>query len=84
MSLSPTVDLNSLDILNLRFPGAISIPLPSVAQVLGIKEQTLRNLVSQGKCPVPTFRQGKFRYAHVLDLAAHLDRMREKAHQGGA
>ena len=84
--MSSFADLNSLDLLNLRFPGALAIPLPNVAQVLGIKEQSLRNLVSAGKCPVPTFRQGKYRYAHVADLAAHLDRMRAHAHhhQGGA
>lgn len=71
--------VSSLATLREFFPDQIAIPLPLVARVLGIAEQTARNQVSAGKFPIPTFLQGPLRFALITDIAAHLDAKRAGA-----
>lgn len=49
------------------------------AEVLGVEKSTLYNQISAGTCPVPTYVDGRKRYADHRDVADHFDRLRQKA-----
>lgn len=50
-----------------------------LAAFFGVTVNTFYNLVSGGRCPIPTYLDGKGRYADFRDVAAHLDACRERA-----
>ena len=54
----------------------ILLSVRQVSEITGQAEQTLRNLISQGRTTLPTRRVGGRRVVHVLDLAAWLDAQR--------
>jgi hypothetical protein len=47
-----------------------------LAEVFHMEYKCVLNAVSAGRFPVPTFKLGKKRYAHVEDVAAHIDKQR--------
>lgn len=51
----------------------------ALAAFLGVTVTTLYNQIAMGTCPVPTYLDGKSRYADYRDVAAHLDKCRERA-----
>lgn len=53
--------------------------LEEVAAELGLAKNTLYNLIAAEDFPVPTYLDGKRRYADVRDVGEYLDRMREAA-----
>ncbi|MCP5151977.1 MAG: pyocin activator PrtN family protein [Ectothiorhodospiraceae bacterium] len=61
------------ELLIRQFAPAVLLTLKQVSLVTGQAEQTLRNLISQGRTTLPTRKVGGKRVVHVLDLAAWLD-----------
>lgn len=54
-----------------------------LADALGSKVGTIANQISSGAFPIPTYRDGKKRYADCRDVAEHFERMRELARTSG-
>lgn len=50
-----------------------------LAEVLGIAEGTIYNQISAEAFPIPTYKEGKARWADVRDVAEYLDMMRAEA-----
>lgn len=50
-----------------------------LAEFFEVSVTTLYNQVSAGTCAIPTYLDGKKRYADFRDVAAHLDACRERA-----
>lgn len=72
----------NLQILLFQFRGQMTLTLEQTAAVLGYDENYIRNLISQGNFPVPTFkvnnsRSGR-RMVNIADLADHLDRLQSQ------
>ncbi|CAB3850554.1 hypothetical protein LMG26858_01685 [Achromobacter anxifer] len=66
-------------ILYMRY-GRMRLTMGELATELGIKEGSLRNLISDDKCAVPTYTEGRNRYADVRAVGEYLDqRYREAA-----
>lgn len=67
----------NLEILLYQFRGQINLTIEQTATVLGYDEGYCRNLLSQKKFPVKTFKNGEGRGArrmvNIADLADHLD-----------
>jgi hypothetical protein len=49
----------------------------ALAEVFHMEPVSIINAVSSGVFPVPTFRLGSKRYAHVEDVANHLNTIRK-------
>lgn len=56
-----------------------TLDIAELAEVLKMSEGTLKNRLSAGTCPVPTYREGGKRVANVQDVATYLDRRRNEA-----
>lgn len=52
-----------------------------LSEVLGWTPGSIRNAINEGTFPIPTYMDGKRRYADFRDVAAHLDAKREEARQ---
>lgn len=66
-------------ILYMRY-GRMRLTMTELATELGIKEGSLRNLISDEKCAVATYTEGRNRYADVRAVGEYLDqRYREAA-----
>ena len=50
-----------------------------LGEQLGLSEGTVRNQISAGTFPVPTYLDGGKRWADIRDVAAYLDQCRERA-----
>lgn len=66
----------SLDLLKSQFPGQFAVTFIDGARAVGLNPDSARNRLSEGKFPIPTFRQGGLRFIHLLDLAEYLDGLR--------
>lgn len=64
------------ELLVKQFAPSVLLTIKQVAQVTGQAEQTIRNLISQGRTTLPTRKLGGKRVVHVLDLAEWLDQQR--------
>ena len=64
------------ELLVSQFAPAVLLTLKQVSEVTGQAEQTIRNLISQGRTTLPTRKVGGKRVVHVLDLAAWIDEQR--------
>lgn len=53
--------------------------MTQLAAMMEIAETTLYNQISAGTCPIPTYREGKARFADVRDVAKYLDDARALA-----
>lgn len=65
-------------ILYLRY-GRMRLTMSELATELGIKEGSLRNLISDDKCAVPTYTEGRNRYADVRAVGEYLDQRYREA-----
>ena len=72
-------DNSTADLLVRQFAPAVLLTLKQVSLVTGQAEQTLRNLISQGRTTLPTRKIGGRRLVHVLDLAEWLEAQRAGA-----
>lgn len=72
----------NLEILLYQFRGQINLTIEQTANVLGYDENYIRNLISQGRFPIKTFKTGEGRGArrmvNIADLADHLDRLQSQ------
>ena len=59
-----------------QFTPTVLLTLKQVALVTDQAEQTLRNLISDGRTTIPNRKVGGKRVVHILDLADWLDRQR--------
>nr|WP_036217309.1 helix-turn-helix domain-containing protein [Massilia sp. LC238] len=59
----------------------ISLTLEETCNEMGIKIGTAYNLLSMGKFPLPTRKQGRQIFVDVRDLGEYFDRQREIARQ---
>lgn len=66
----------TVEVLIELFAPAVLLTLKQVAQVTGQAEQTLRNLISEGRTTLPSRKVGGKRVVHVLDLAEWLEEQR--------
>ena len=57
----------------------LRLSIPELAEVLGDAEQTIHNRVSKGTLGIPTYIDGKKRWADVRDVAAYFDDKRAAA-----
>lgn len=68
----------NLEILLFQFRGQVNLTIEQTATVLGYDTNHCRNLISQNKFPIKTFKTGENRNAprrvNVADLADYLDR----------
>ena len=54
----------------------LRLGVPQLAEVLGIKEQTVYHGISQGTLGIPTYVDKKQRWADVRDVADYFDAVR--------
>lgn len=52
-----------------------------LAELLGQSRGGILNQISAGTFPIPTYLEGKRRFADFRDVAEHLDALRELAHR---
>lgn len=71
-------------ILLARFGGQVLIPFILAAVACGFAGQTARNLVCQGRFPIPTMMVGRRRFVHVEDLANFVESLRQPKPRRGA
>lgn len=55
------------------------LSMEQLAQVLGLAVATLHARIARGDLDIPTYVDGKLRWADTRDVAEYLDRMREQA-----
>lgn len=67
-------------ILYMRY-GRMRLTIGELATELGIKEGSLRNLISDEKCAVATYTEGRNRYADVRAVGEYLDQRYREASQ---
>jgi hypothetical protein len=60
----------------------LTLDKEALAEVFHMEPMSILNAVSVGSFPVPTFRLGNKRYAHVEDVANHLNNLRKGATHG--
>lgn len=65
-------------ILYMRY-GRMRLTMEELATELGIKEGSLRNLISDNKCAVATYTEGRNRYADVRTVGEYLDQRYREA-----
>lgn len=68
-----TISLSSLDFLAARFPAIVSVK--QVSQITSEAAQTIRNRLSCGTYPIPSFKLGRKRLFRLLDVAHYLDQV---------
>jgi hypothetical protein len=57
----------------------LRLGVPQLAEVLGVKEQTVYHGISNGTLGIVTYVDGKKRWADVRDVAAYFDAVRPAA-----
>lgn len=57
----------------------IRVTPEELADILGIAVNTIYNQISAGSFPIPTYKEGKSRYADIRDVGAYLDKCRQAA-----
>jgi hypothetical protein len=56
--------------------------MEQLAHALCLAPSSLHGRIARGEAMVPTYVDGKMRYADTRDVAEYLDRLREQARQG--
>ena len=57
----------------------LRLNIDQLSQVLGLRPQTVYNLIAKGELPIRTYREGSRRYASYEAVAEYLDGMDELA-----
>jgi len=55
----------------------IRLSTRDLAEVLSLAAGTIRNQISRGTFPIPTYQDGGRQWADYRDVAAYLDQMRD-------
>ena len=61
----------------------LRLNVEQMADVLGMTPGAILNSISAGKFQIPTYLDGKRRFADFRDVAAYLDHLRAEAHRAG-
>jgi predicted site-specific integrase-resolvase len=56
------------------------LSMEQLAKVLGLAATTLHARIGRGELDIPTYVDGKLRWADARDVAEYLDRKRQEAH----
>lgn len=59
----------------------LRLTMEQLAQVLGLAVATLHARIGRGELDIPTYVDGKLRWADTRDVAEYLDRKRAEARQ---
>ena len=62
---------STLTYLSTRYPPSLSVK--QVAEITSSSSDSIRNAVSRGSYPIPSFKLGRRRLFRLVDVAAHLD-----------
>lgn len=57
------------------------LSMEQLAKVLGLAATTLHARIARGELAIPTYVDGKMRFADTRDVAEYLDRLRAEARQ---
>lgn len=79
MSKRIKVQLNIMEHLIDRFQGQWYLTIKDLTQVLPLKEETIRNQISDNTFPIHTFKVANKRVAKVDDVANYINREYIKA-----
>ena len=60
-------------LLLVQFGGRLNVPVVAAGHALGLARQTVRNRITAGTFPVPTFLVGSRRFVRLFDLASFID-----------
>ncbi|KOF53025.1 hypothetical protein AD428_16330 [Achromobacter sp. DMS1] len=63
--------VNTLDFLSKSYPPTLTVE--QVSQITSEQPQTIRNLVSQGRYRIPSFKIGRKRVFRLVDVAEFID-----------
>jgi hypothetical protein len=58
--------------------------IEQIGDALGLASGTLHARLAQGKLDMPTYVDGKLRFADTRDVAEYLDKLRDQARQAWA
>lgn len=60
------------ELTELRKAYGVRLDMTQLAEFMGIERSSLISKISRGDCPIPTYKEGKFRYCNVTSLASYL------------
>jgi hypothetical protein len=66
--------VSTLEFLSKTYPPTLTVD--QVSEITSEQPQTIRNLISQGRYRVPSFKIGRKRVFRLLDVAEYIDRQR--------
>ncbi len=66
--------VSTLEFLSKAYPPTLTVE--QVSEITSEQPQTIRNLISQGRYRVPSFKIGRKRVFRLLDVAEYIDRQR--------
>ncbi|MGR7949629.1 helix-turn-helix transcriptional regulator [Alcaligenes sp. RM2] len=69
---------NSAAMLYLKY-GRLRVSVKEVAQELGLTHGTVRNQISDGTFPIPSYVEGRNRFVDVRELGRYLDACYQQA-----
>ncbi|HCE6497186.1 TPA: helix-turn-helix domain-containing protein [Pseudomonas aeruginosa] len=64
-------ELSLISFLTPLYPPTLTVR--QVSEITSENEQTIRNAISQGKYPIPSFKLGSKRLFRLLDVATYID-----------
>lgn len=64
-------ELPLINFLTSLYPPTLTVR--QVSEITSENEQTIRNAISQGKYPIPSFKLGSKRLFRLLDVATYID-----------
>lgn len=64
-------ELSLISFLTPLYPPTLTVR--QVSEITSENEQTIRNAISQGKYPIPSFKLGNKRLFRLLDVATYID-----------
>ncbi|CAM3049343.1 Uncharacterised protein [Ectopseudomonas mendocina] len=66
-------ELSLINFLASLYPPTLTVR--QVSEITSENEQTIRNAISQGKYPIPSFKLGSKRLFRLLDVATYIDEL---------
>lgn len=66
----------TLEILLARYGNKLLMTVEDMSNILGVSQITIRNQLCEERFPIPTFKQGSRRVAHVHDVADYIDSLK--------
>ncbi len=64
---------DTLEVLRSRYGNKMLLSIEDISEILGLTQVTIRNQLSEKRCPIPVYKDGHRRVARVIDVAKHID-----------